>query len=396
MKTNKTLENLIKLIISLMLLSSCTADLTKPKVQSVLTNEGTVLTPFGQMPKSMVHTIENGYSVKEIDNHLMKVETSTGKAVENFGEVMSSKNLSTAAKIDGNDPGSNNQIVWAQTGNYYNLNVTYLSTTWIVPLAPTTINGETLFIFCSIGNGSDTFYQPVLQYGVSAAGGGEYWSIANWYYNGTQIVSSSLITNISPGTSLQGVLSLTNGSWTSSFTGYSNSLTASNGNFVGISYERLSGYPMSAGYYPDQYGVAMIGIQIKSGSTYLPNGFSGGWLGTHGEFFTAPINSSANGEIDIFFRSAGTPSGLYIANGGYPITLTWNGTYGALSYDISYSVQDHSGHYTYYNGTSTSTSYTFPFTNTTCKGCELVPKVRAHYTGGVVSNWSAPTSTTMQ
>jgi hypothetical protein len=53
-------------------------------------------------------------------------------------------------------------------------------------------------------------YQPVLQWGSSAAGGGNYWSIASWYVDGQggPAFHSSLI-QIAPGQVLKGVMSQT-------------------------------------------------------------------------------------------------------------------------------------------------------------------------------------------
>lgn len=77
--------------------------------------------------------------------------------------------------------------------------------------------------------------QPVLQWGASPAGGGNYWAIANWYVWESGAAVSSLISNVNPGTNLQGVIDLigqnSDGSYnyTSSFTGYTNTLAISEG-----------------------------------------------------------------------------------------------------------------------------------------------------------------------
>ena len=58
-----------------------------------------------------------------------------------------------------------------------------LTTEWTVPPAPATQNGQTIFLFPGIQN-STMIYQPVLQWGPSAAGGGNYWAVASWYVDG--------------------------------------------------------------------------------------------------------------------------------------------------------------------------------------------------------------------
>ena len=54
---------------------------------------------------------------------------------------------------------------------------------WTVPAGPRVSGGQTIFFFIGLQNRA-YILQPVLQWGTSFAGGGEYWSIANWYTNG--------------------------------------------------------------------------------------------------------------------------------------------------------------------------------------------------------------------
>jgi hypothetical protein len=72
-----------------------------------------------------------------------------------------------------------------------------------------------VFLFNSIEPASfNAILQPVLQYGPSAAGGGEYWAVASWYLVGAQTYYTSPI-QVSVGDSLNGVVSLTSTSSTS-------------------------------------------------------------------------------------------------------------------------------------------------------------------------------------
>ena len=64
-----------------------------------------------------------------------------------------------------------------------------LSGNWIVPKAPTSDDGQTIFLW--IGSQQGTWQnhygfnviQPVLQWGESADGGGNFWAVASWYVN---------------------------------------------------------------------------------------------------------------------------------------------------------------------------------------------------------------------
>lgn len=99
---------------------------------------------------------------------------------------------------------------WQTDANWYNSGdtVTSFKTTWKVPPAPLNYDGQTLFQFNSIEPASyDAILQPVLQYGVSADGGGEYWAVASWYVTGNQSFVSKL-TSVATGQSLTGVIKL--------------------------------------------------------------------------------------------------------------------------------------------------------------------------------------------
>jgi hypothetical protein len=56
---------------------------------------------------------------------------------------------------------------------------------WIVPPEPALKSGQTIFLFIGLQN-TRFILQPVLQWGPSHAGGGAFWSIANWYTDGTK------------------------------------------------------------------------------------------------------------------------------------------------------------------------------------------------------------------
>lgn len=57
-----------------------------------------------------------------------------------------------------------------------------ISATWTVPPPPATNHGQTLFFFPGFEDYSDeiSIVQPVLQFGSSAGGGGNYWVVASW------------------------------------------------------------------------------------------------------------------------------------------------------------------------------------------------------------------------
>jgi hypothetical protein len=80
------------------------------------------------------------------------------------------------------------------------------ATTWHVPDLPATDSGQTIFYFPSYEPVDGTaIVQPVLQYGVSAAGGGSYWAIASWWVGPNGARYSSLL-QVNPGDTIRGTI----------------------------------------------------------------------------------------------------------------------------------------------------------------------------------------------
>src|SRR5208282_5843685 len=101
---------------------------------------------------------------------------------------------------------------WITNGSWTNNTgtpVSVFSTQWVVPPTPATQSGQLIFLFNGIQN-STMIYQPVLQWGVSAAGGGNYWAVASWYADGQSghAFHSSLV-QVSPGRVLTGIMTET-------------------------------------------------------------------------------------------------------------------------------------------------------------------------------------------
>src|SRR5262249_24559889 len=87
--------------------------------------------------------------------------------------------------------------------------VTSFSTEWVVPREPATASGQTIFLSNGL-QGSSLMLQPVLQWGCSAAGGGDHWAVASWCIGGPggPALCSALVP-VSRGDSLVGTLTLT-------------------------------------------------------------------------------------------------------------------------------------------------------------------------------------------
>lgn len=284
---------------------------TASSFSNSLTQNGKVLTPFGPMDKQHVHFIDDGYYLSIESNHIKKIEEKTDKAVQDFGEAGYNDELSgVASKSAANLPSG--WITYAYWFNDTSKPVTYFSTNWKVPSGPTTNHGQTLFLFNGMQDGfSSTSHilQPVLQWGYSAAGGGYYWAITNWYVSGNEAFYGAL-ENVSTGTNLQGVMesikNKTGGySYTSYFDGYpkASSLKVKNVPQLYWAAETLETYNCEKNSdYPPDAKVALNSIQILRGNknaslNWTPVNSSG--IAQH---TTIVSNASPGGEVDIYFH----------------------------------------------------------------------------------------------
>jgi len=302
--------------------NSCTKENVKQATTSSSTNsDELVLTPVGLMEKSKVHFIGDGFQLNVANGRLQKIETSTGKMIEDFGEVKFDQRLSfangTASRFsdDRIPAAASGWIAYAYWSNPTTSNpITSFTTNWVVPSVPSSKGSQTIFLFNGMQDGTtSTSYivQPVLQWGPSAAGGGKYWSITNWYVSSSQAFFGSLV-NVNAGASLTGVMKETahsgsNYSYNSSFTGYAtaSSLQVNNVPEAFWAAETLESYGVTNTntQYPPNVDVAMKSIQILEGSTNPTIKWTTAQA-TRNAVQKAVVvsSSSSNGEVDIYFR----------------------------------------------------------------------------------------------
>lgn len=248
-----------------------------------------VMTPGGYRPKSDVHFIENGYHVSGKDGILRKIHTATGEVVKELGKLKKSspEEILLRQKLRKSQPQpekspapgevpapiTDQWIVYSGWTNGSGNPISYFSTNWIVPPAPATQNGQTIFLFNGIEDaGFDVILQPVLQWGSSHAGGGNYWSITNWFVGSSPTLFGPLI-QVNPGDNLQGIMTLTNQngtlfSYLSSFNGFPTAdLTVTDIDELTWANETLECYDVTAfSDYPDTAMTAMTDIEIRLGS----------------------------------------------------------------------------------------------------------------------------------
>jgi len=171
----------------------------------VLPNEADfVLTPFGMKHKSCVHGVPSGSHIK---NGEMGLIVQTPDEEKRYSPCTIH---SAPALPDG----------WAVDEEYVTTKaVTSFNGSWVTPGTPKDKAAQTIFTFTGLQNAVlenevVSIIQPVLQWGVSAAGGGQYWSIASWYVNSNDDAVYSTIEEVAVGTVIDGLMYVDDSKWT--------------------------------------------------------------------------------------------------------------------------------------------------------------------------------------
>lgn len=335
-------------------------------------NDSLVLTPFGYKKKSQVHFLPPDHKLDESNGRLLEKDLKTNLTIHDFGKIDLS-GATNSNSVNGFNamqrkivPGVYNG--WVTDADWYNSSTTdaiaKFTTNWVVPNAPVNNNGQTIFFFNGMQDGrtsSSHILQPVLQWGPSGAGGGNYWAITNWYVSNQQSFYGTLST-VSSGVSLQGVMTMTaqNGnlySYSSVFTGApsNTSIQVTNVPQLTWAFETLEAYNVQYPLdYPMSYEVPMTNIQILLHSgTNVPISWGVENNQTDIGQHTTVINS---GEVDIYIRNhyimpitVTMPSNPNLHAVNVVITPAFSGYPGANLNFYSTSTQN----YTTYNSSDT-------------------------------------------
>ncbi len=286
MQTFKHIHFAAALLLAGTIFGGCTKENIAPKTTAPVTaaasDDDMVITPAGMMQRSNVHFVEPGNELRVVGGRLQKIESASGRMLNDYGEVTINKDpihfgndANFAEVVPKTVNGWAAYTYWSNTKT--TSPITSFTTNWVVPAVPASSSGQTIFLFNGMQDGttaSSYIIQPVLQWGGSAAGGGNYWAVTNWYVSSSQAFFGTLV-KVSAGTSLQGVMTETgttgkNYNYTSAFTGYStaSSIKVSNVPEAFWAAETLEVYSVSkATQYPNQTSMPFSSIQILQGTT---------------------------------------------------------------------------------------------------------------------------------
>jgi hypothetical protein len=272
-----------------------------------------VSTPFGPALKSNLHYVGNRYNINNNNYCTQIILTNTGKVSQEFSNDLSNKSIDYRRVLFDNKAEFKDGWITYATGQVYvsNPNVTYFTTDWIVPSPPNRYSRQLLYLFSGLGGGMQwsEIVQPVLQWGISPAGGGDYWAICNWYAAGNGEFYYDSLIKVSPGTRLKGVIKLTSVSnnqfsYNSFFQGYSSGLQVNNISHLSTPLWALEAYNVQGcDEYPSDEKIKMFDIKILNDSVYPPMKWFSYTNSENGQY-TRIINERAdNGQIDIHFHT---------------------------------------------------------------------------------------------
>lgn len=283
-----------------------------------------VFTPFGPRYASDVIALSPGSMLRYDGEQLLEVDGKSGAIRRNFGRQeplsyvreltarFSPKKTLSSKPVEGLVPGLVMGSGWITDGALPQQNpVTFFSTNWTVPAAPN-VSGGTFFIFNGLEDGITHILQPVLQYGAAMDGGGNYWSVDNWYAScPTCPAVYASPSTVSAGQALTGVIQQTgqaggNFSYSSSFTQFPGAtLTVQNVPALTFPYETIEAYNMSSlASYPPVSDIPMTGINLQAGGVNPALAWTAENRSTEvGQHTVVVSNANPGGEVDLFITN---------------------------------------------------------------------------------------------
>jgi hypothetical protein len=265
--------------------------------------EGFVCTPGGFRRRLFVHQVRVGQAIVKRAgiSHVMDMATM---------QLAESPAHETAEESPADQAGG--WVTWASWNNQTGAAVSSFATKWQVPPAPAARSGQLIYLFNGLQDlaGSEIL-QPVLQWGSSGAGGGDYWSVASWHVDskGHAYCTPSLAVNV--GDVLTGLLILL-GEFADGSRNYSCEFQGIAGTrlmALGLSElvaaeETLEAYGISNKLdYPTVPSTPMTQIDLQVAGNPAPLAWVGYTIQNpkYGEHTKVVKNTTPGGEVDLYY-----------------------------------------------------------------------------------------------
>jgi hypothetical protein len=198
---NRKLPLITNFLCGVIISGLCTPSVAQDQIISTepaVEHPGWVHIPGAVVRPDCVHEIPNGATVEVKNGQITGNVALKGRLIAHYDgcpeDPVITRPWGIAEKL-GSAPGTGNG--WIEDSQWHaplnsTDNIDYLAGTWIVPSNPAA-NGALIFLFNAIEPSDQSWIlQPVLQYGTSAAGGGNYWAIASWLVSNSYTFHSPL------------------------------------------------------------------------------------------------------------------------------------------------------------------------------------------------------------
>ena len=161
-------------------------------------DQGLVNTPGGFRRPAFVHLVQPHDMIVRRAGISHLIDRNTGALLEK-----------PATEVVRKDPAdqAGGWSTWATWNNQSGQPIRSIVSSWIVPAPPTTQSGQLIYLFNGLQDqaGSEIL-QPVLQWGTSGAGGGDFWSVASWHVDSKNQAFCTPSIRVNPGDQLIGAM----------------------------------------------------------------------------------------------------------------------------------------------------------------------------------------------
>ncbi len=266
-----------------------------------------VNTPSGPRPASSVTQVDSGQVISAASRARARALLQGGGPTDIRDQDQGS---SPKSNLKSNEDG------WI-TYSYWNVPqgsaIEKLTSRWQVPPAPLEKGGQLLYLFNSLVNAeSTTILQPVLQWGISDAGGGEYWGVASWFVDLNGQTYHTPLVRVEPGQILSGTITHLNSTskstpgslYVSQFDGIpGTTLVMQNIETLTLATETLEAYTVDDCLeYPHTRSTAFTGIDLVLSGNSAPLDWTGvNRVSNCGQHASLVSDSMNNGEVDLFY-----------------------------------------------------------------------------------------------
>ncbi|GEM_PF-5803288 len=278
-----------------------------------------VYTPFGPALKSRIHSIDKGHHLKVQNGTVQIIQTKTNVIVQVIdissydNRYKKTNNLVSNGQNNLSSDPMDGWISFAN-GSVQGDNprpVTHYSVSYVVPSPPKLKSDQLIYLFSGMQNPDSVgvIVQPVLQWGVSPAGGGRYWAICNWCVTNTEVFFHDSLIKVNSGARLRGVIESTqvtesSYNYVSTFKDYPSELQINNLPLLNELYIALETYSItSCDEFPYDEKIRFTDIEVLTDDLYPKLSWFTDSKNPLCKQTTMIVNgNSYSGQIDIYFH----------------------------------------------------------------------------------------------